>query len=202
MTLSAERSFFGRLAVGLGTATVRTGLRPRSGLKEASVLAPLVWRDGEPWVILTQRPLTLRQHAGQISFPGGGREPEDLTPLHTALRESFEELGIEEEQVETLGLLSSIATVTSFWVTPFVGVVPSTIVLRPSADEIAEILYAPLLRLRPETMHIYGAARKALVWDHSEKVVWGATFQMLDELQRIAKQSAMAGPKVKSEPLL
>jgi 8-oxo-dGTP pyrophosphatase MutT (NUDIX family) len=146
------------------------------------VLAPLVWRSGEPWVVLTKRPETMRAHPGQISFPGGAREPADLTPLHTALRESHEELGIPPEAVDVLGMLGATPTITAFWVTPFVGVIPEDLVLHPSPREIDELVVAPLWRLRHEKRVIYQASRDVLVWDDARHVIWGVTRRMVVQL--------------------
>jgi 8-oxo-dGTP pyrophosphatase MutT (NUDIX family) len=132
-------------------------------LREAAVLAPLFWRDGEPWAYLTKRPMSLRKHPGQISFPGGGRESGDLTALHTALRETHEELGIRPEQVRVLGMLGAMPTITSFWVTPFVGVVPTDVALTPNATEIEEVLRAPLFRLRREKRRLYEVDRDVFI---------------------------------------
>ena len=151
-------------------------------LREAAVLAPLFWRGGEPWAYLTMRPMTLRKHPGQISFPGGSRDPGDLTPLHTALRETQEELGIVPEQVEVLGLLGAMPTVTSFWVTPFVGVVADSLALTPNPLEIEAVLEAPLFRLRREKRVIFEAPRDVFVWGDGAHVVWGATGRMMDQL--------------------
>lgn len=151
-------------------------------LKQAAVLAPLFWRGDEPWAYLTMRPKTLRKHPGQISFPGGGREAGDLTPLHTALRETKEELGIAPDSVRVLGLLGAMPTITSYWVTPFVGVIPEDTVLTPNPHEIEEVLAAPLWRLRRETRELMHAARDVYVWDDARHVVWGATWRMLQQL--------------------
>lgn len=174
--------FFARLKDSLHRTPSKTFEAPGLVLKEAAVLAPLFWRGGEPWAYLTRRPLTLRKHPGQISFPGGGREPADLTPLHTALRETKEELGIDPEKVEVLGLLGSMPTVTSFWVTPFVGVIPEDVPLTPNPEEIDEVIAAPLWRLRREKRHLYQADRDVFVWDDARHVVWGATWRMLGQL--------------------
>jgi 8-oxo-dGTP pyrophosphatase MutT (NUDIX family) len=176
------RAFFERLRVRLRTVPSRTLEAPGLRLRRAAVLAPLFWRSGEPWTWLTQRPLTLRTHPGQISFPGGGRDPEDLTPLHTALREAEEELGIPPSQVDVLGMLGSMPTITSYWVTPFVGVVPAETPLVPSSEEVHRVLEAPLWRLRREKRTIYQAERDVLVWDDASEVVWGATHRMLNQL--------------------
>ena len=159
-------------------------------LQEASVLAPLFWRGGEPWVFATMRPESLRKHPGQISFPGGGREPRDVTPLHTALRETEEELGLPRRHVTVLGQLSPLPTVTSYFVQPFVGVVPDGLVLKPSAGEIAEVLEVPLLRLRAEKREFFHAERDAWVWDEGRHAIWGATWRMLSELLEHVRRAA------------
>lgn len=176
------RAFFERLRLNLHRSPSRSIEAPGLELKEAAVLAPLFWRGGEPWAWLTRRPMTLRKHPGQISFPGGGREAGDLTPLHTALRETREELGIAPEEVEVLGLLGAMPTITSYWVTPFVGVVRPDVPLVPHPGEIAEVLEAPLWRLRREKRHLYQADRDVFVWDDARHVVWGATWRMLGQL--------------------
>lgn len=175
-------AFFERLKTRLHTVPSKVMEAPGMRLKEAAVLAPCFWRGGEPWVYLTMRPMTLRKHPGQISFPGGARDPGDLTPLHTALRETKEELGLEPDAVEVLGLLGAMPTITSYWVTPFVGVVPADAPLTPHAGEIAEVLEAPLWRLRREKRFIYEVDRDVFVWGAGRDVVWGATFRMLDQL--------------------
>jgi 8-oxo-dGTP pyrophosphatase MutT (NUDIX family) len=180
--LSEGGEFFARLKAQLRKAPPKSMDAGGMVLKEAAVLAPLFWRSGEPWVYLTMRPLTMRQHAGQISFPGGARDSSDLTPLHTALRETEEELGIPSESVEVLGMLGGLPTITSYYVTPFVGVVPPTLVLKPNPHEIAEVIEAPLLRLRAEKRVLYQAPRDVFVWDDAKHVVWGATWRMVREL--------------------
>jgi len=179
--MSDGRAFFERLRRRLRTVPSPTEAPPSHGLKDASVLAPLFWRGEEPWALLTMRPLTLRTHPGQISFPGGGRDLGDVTPLHTALRETHEELGIAPDDVDVLGVLGSMPTITAYYVTPFVGVVPSGVPLTPNA-EVAEVLEAPLWRLRREKRVFYHAERDVFVWDDARHAVWGATWRMLDQL--------------------
>jgi 8-oxo-dGTP pyrophosphatase MutT (NUDIX family) len=151
-------------------------------LKNASVLAPLFWRGDEAWALATMRPKTLRKHPGQISFPGGGSEPQDKTPLHTALRETQEELGIVPEHVEVLGMLGAMPTPTGFYVQPFVGVVPEGEALSPNATEIEQVLEVPLFRLREEKREFFHAPRDSYVWDAGEHAIWGATHRMLMQL--------------------
>jgi 8-oxo-dGTP pyrophosphatase MutT (NUDIX family) len=179
--MSDGRAFFERLRTRLRTVPSATEEPPGHALKDASVLAPLFWRGEEPWALLTMRPLTLRTHPGQISFPGGGRDLGDVTPLHTALRETHEELGIAPDDVDVLGMLGSMPTITAYYVTPFVGVVPSGVALTPNA-EVAEVLEAPLWRLRREKRVFFHAERDVFVWDDARHAVWGATWRMLDQL--------------------
>jgi 8-oxo-dGTP pyrophosphatase MutT (NUDIX family) len=159
-------------------------------LKEAAVLAPLFLRGGEPFALLTMRPETLRKHPGQVAFPGGARDPEDVTPLHTALRETHEELGISPDAVEVLGMLGQMPTITSYFVTPFVGVIRDGLALSPSAVEIQEVLEVPLLRMRVEKRHAYNADRDAYVWEGSKRFIWGATFRMVQQLMEHVRRAA------------
>jgi 8-oxo-dGTP pyrophosphatase MutT (NUDIX family) len=180
--MTSGAAYFERLRAHLHEQPSLSLEAPGLVLKEAAVLAPLLWREGEPWALLTRRPLTMRQHPGQISFPGGARDAHDQTPLHTALRETEEELGIPAQLVDVLGTLGAMPTITSFWVTPFVGVVPADLTLTPNAHEIDEVLTAPLWRLRRERRELVGAPRDVFVWDDGRHVVWGATWRMLDQL--------------------
>jgi len=134
--------------------------------------------------MLTARPLTMRQHPGQLSFPGGGKEVADLTPLHTALRETEEELGIDPAAVDVLGMLGAMPTITSFWVTPFVGAVDPNVTLNVNMHEIDELVRAPLWRLRSEKRVFYGAPRDALVWEGARHAVWGVTHRLMIDLLR------------------
>lgn len=180
--MTTGAAYFARLKAHLHEFPSKGLEAPGLQLREAAVLALLAWREEEPWALLTRRPLTMRKHPGQIAFPGGARDERDKTPLHTALRETQEELGIDPDQVEVLGMLGQMPTITSFWVTPFVGVVASSVALTPNAHEIAEVLWAPVFRLRREQRVIYEAPRDVFVWDDARHVVWGATWRMLDQL--------------------
>jgi 8-oxo-dGTP pyrophosphatase MutT (NUDIX family) len=175
-------AYFERLQQHLRDNPPTTWETPGLQLREAAVLAPLFWRGEEPWALLTARPEHLRKHPGQVSFPGGARDAADVTPLHTALREAQEELGIPADSVEVLGMLGGLPTVTGFQVTPFVGVVPQGLRLVPSAAEVAEVLEVPLWRVRQEKRQAYQAERDAYVWEGSSRFIWGATWRMVREL--------------------
>lgn len=161
---------------------------PGLQLRESAVLVPLFVRAELPHALFTRRPSTLRTHAGQISFPGGSRDPEDATPLHTALRETEEELGIARAQVEILGMLDEIPTITEFRIAPFVGVIPGDGAYRPNPDEIAEVLEVPLPHLlheatvRVEQYEVRGKMRDVYFYEWQGHTIWGATARILRDL--------------------
>ena len=95
----------------------------RETLREAAVLIPVVDRGDEAGLILTRRTQSMRQHSGQVAFPGGAVDAEDASPEAAALREAFEEIGLEADFVETLGRLPAYLTTTGFRITPVIGLV-------------------------------------------------------------------------------
>jgi 8-oxo-dGTP pyrophosphatase MutT (NUDIX family) len=154
--------------------------------RRAGVLVPLFVREGKLWVVLTRRTETVEHHRGQISFPGGGEEPEDESLLDTALRETEEEIGVAAEDVRYLGRLSPIVTVTDFYVEPYVGAIPQPYAFRPQAAEIAELIEAPVAALLDprilERRPFPGRPEPVLFYHHGEHVIWGATARILKEL--------------------
>ncbi|PWG61343.1 CoA pyrophosphatase [Sediminicurvatus halobius] len=160
------------------------------GLCPAAVLVPLVERSRGLHLILTRRSEHLREHAGQISFPGGRIEPHDRDPVAAALREAEEEIGLGPESVELLGRLPTYCTGTGFVVEPVVGLVDPTAPLRPEPGEVAEIFEVPLdfvLDTRNHRRHVvHRRGRKYRLWamPYGEYFIWGATAGMLLELGR------------------
>lgn len=156
----------------------------------AAVLVPIIARPSGLTVLLTRRTEHLRDHAGQVSFPGGRCEAEDASPIITALRESSEEVGIEPEQVEVLGTLPDYFTSTGFCVTPVVGVVAPPLNLRLDDFEVAETFEAPLPFLldaanyRQEEVDYAGSKRTYWAVPWREYFIWGATAGMLVSLRR------------------
>lgn len=161
---------------------------PEAGaeLRRAGVLVPLFVRDAGLWVLFTRRTESVEHHRGQISFPGGGEEPEDESLYGTALRETEEELAIASADVVPLGSLSPIVTVTNFYVEPYVAAVPQPYVWRPAEAEIAEVIEAPLAVLMDpsimETREIPGREGPILFYHYGKHVIWGATAGILSEL--------------------
>jgi 8-oxo-dGTP pyrophosphatase MutT (NUDIX family) len=169
---------------------LEAGADPGGSLTPAAVLVPIVNRQTGLTVLLTQRTVHLRDHAGQVSFPGGRCEPEDAGPLATALREAEEEVGLLPAQVEVLGLLPEYRTSTGFAVTPVIGLVEPPLNLRLDDFEVAEVFEPPLAFLldpanhQRQRVHWQGAWREYWAMPWEGYYIWGATAGMLVSLQR------------------
>ena len=172
----------------------------------AAVLVPLVVREGGLTVLLTQRADHLNDHAGQVSFPGGREEPHDTDATATALREAYEEVGLDPARVEILGTLPDYMTGTGFRVTPVVGLVHPPFTVEADTLEVAEIFEVPLAFLMNPAHHEervfryeggqrrffampYPRAESAEAADREGQVgghyfIWGATAAMLRNFYR------------------
>jgi len=164
----------------------------------AAVLVPLVQRAAGLNVLLTRRTEHLRDHAGQVSFPGGRAEPEDNGPADTALREATEEVGLPRERVTVVGTMPTYTTVTNFVVTPVVALVQPPFDLVIDAFEVAEAFEVPLAYLMDPAHHrrhvfsYEGGQRQfiSMAWQvdtaggTQEYFIWGATAAMLRNLYR------------------
>jgi len=124
----------------------------RDGQRQASVLMPLIKRE-EWMVLLTQRPMTMPRHPGQISFPGGRREPFE-TAMEAALRETQEEVGIAPRDIHMLGRLPSFNAVSEYRVTPYVGVVEASAKVIPCEREVEEAFEVPFSFVMNASNHI------------------------------------------------
>ncbi len=157
----------------------------------AAVLVPVIERDGEFSLLLTQRASTLRDHAGQIAFPGGRIEPQDRDPWTAALREAHEEIGLEASRVEFAGYLPDHVIVTGFRVTPAVGFVTPDYRLRVAADEVDEAFEVPLAflfdaaNLRERERAIGDASFAVYDITYGARRIWGATAGMVMTLRRM-----------------
>lgn len=173
---------------------------------KAAVLVPIVLRGpaaSTPTVLLTRRSVHMKTHSGQIAFPGGKVDPQDLSMQATALREAHEEVGLEAKHVQVIGELPTYITGTSYWVTPVIGLVSPDFELRPNADEVDDVFEVPLSFLMNPANH----RRHALDWEGAqrhwfsmpyqenratangdiasvERFIWGATAGMLRNFYR------------------
>jgi 8-oxo-dGTP pyrophosphatase MutT (NUDIX family) len=156
-------------------------------LPRAAVLLPLYDTGGEPHILFTVRSELVEHHKGQISFPGGAHDPGDRDLAHTAVRETFEEIGVAMDHVELLGQLDEMITVSNFLVRPFVGRItqPGPYPFAHSEVEVAEILEVPLAHLRDdanvesEEREYRGREFTAYSYRFGRHVIWGATARIL-----------------------
>lgn len=159
-------------------------------LKPASVLFPIVLRPEQASVLLTQRTDHLKNHPGQISFPGGHVEPQDRTPADTALREAAEEIGLAPQHVDILGYLPEYRTATGFRVTPVVALLTPPFDLCPDPNEVAEVFEVPFSFLmdsanhRQHAMHYRGHLRHYFAMPYGDYFIWGATAGIIVTLSR------------------
>lgn len=162
---------------------------PADSLIAASVLVPIVLRQPNLTVLLTQRTAHLRDHAGQVSFPGGRQEASDSSPVMTALREAREEVGLEPGQIEVLGSLAEFRTSTGFVVTPVVGLVSPPLNLKLDDFEVEDVFEPPLeflldaANFSRQRLEYKGTWREYWAVPWQERYIWGATAGMLVKLR-------------------
>lgn len=166
----------------------------------AAVLVPLVEHDTGMTVLLTQRAITLKDHAGQISFPGGRIEPQDSDAWHAALREAYEEIGLRSELVEFAGYMPDHTVISGFRVTPAVGFVNPQYQLKIAAAEVHDVFEVPLDYILDAANH---KSRQRKIGEltidihdipYGERNIWGATAGMLMTLRRRLLQAHSAPP--------
>ncbi len=171
--------------------------RPAGTPREAAVLVPIVAHSAGMTVLLTERSAHLRGHAGQVAFPGGGRDPGDASAAETALRETQEEVGLARDRIEVIGELPQYLTGSGYQVTPVVGIVEPGFHLRLDSFEVAEAFEVPLEFLMDPRHHerrriVHGVIDRsfyAMPWRDDrqgrEHFIWGATAAMLRNLYRL-----------------
>jgi 8-oxo-dGTP pyrophosphatase MutT (NUDIX family) len=162
----------------------------------AAVLMPIILRDPSPTVLFTQRASALKNHAGQISFPGGRLETSDSSPIAAALREAQEEVGLDPAFVTVIGFLPDHIIGTGFRVTPVVAFVRPGFSLHPDAREVEDIFEVPLdflfdpANFRPRLRQYVPDLPPVQLNDIpvGERNIWGATAGMLLSLYRLCKE--------------
>lgn len=177
-------------ASGWNRAEIADLLLPSGSLMEAAVLVGLVPRGDGTHVLLTRRTAGMRQHGGQVSFPGGRVEAADHDVVATAVRETGEEVGLAPRQITPLGLLDPLLTVTGFRIVPVVALVDPGYVARPDPDEVAEVFEVPLsflldpVNLSSQRLDYRGLPREVLEFRYPAQRIWGATASILLNLRQ------------------
>jgi 8-oxo-dGTP pyrophosphatase MutT (NUDIX family) len=158
-------------------------------LARAAVLLPLYGSGDDTLVLFTRRSEMVEHHKGQISFPGGAYDASDPDLRFTAVRETWEEIGVAMDHVEVLGQLDEMITISNFLVRPFVGRItePGPYPFAHSEIEVAEILEVPLAHLRDdanvetELRNYQGREVMAYSYRWNEHIIWGATARILTQ---------------------
>jgi 8-oxo-dGTP pyrophosphatase MutT (NUDIX family) len=159
-------------------------------LKCAAVLVPLVWEAEEWHLLFTRRTERVESHKGQVSFPGGGCDEGETTPEETALREAEEELGIDQKQIQILGRLTNMITISSFRVTPVVGILKWPTVFRIGQDEVDRVFTIPLKWLANSNNRweftMPGRKRFLIAYHpYDGELLWGATARMTVDFLKV-----------------
>jgi 8-oxo-dGTP pyrophosphatase MutT (NUDIX family) len=174
----------------LGSDFSLNGVIPApTSFRPAAVLVPLVHRELGITVLLTQRTEDMPSHAGQIAFPGGRQQKEDIDAAATALRETEEEVGLSRSFVKVVGQVDHYVTGTGYEITPVVGIVTPGFTIHADPREVADVFEVPLAHFLDEKNHRIdsrvwqGRERRYYAMPYGERYIWGATAGMLKNLQ-------------------
>ena len=166
-----------------------------AGLAPSAVLVPIYYKQGEYHILFTKRTQMVKEHKGQISFPGGAYQEGDKMLVNTALRECAEEIGLIAHQVEVLGELDDAVTETSgYIISPFVALIPWPYQFKVNEEEAEEIIEVPISALldkgclRQESKIIDGQTVSSYFYHYQQRVIWGATAKILKQFLDIIAQ--------------
>ncbi len=159
---------------------------PLEDHRKAAVLLPLLWDRGEWHLLFIRRSVNVQDHKGQVAFPGGSIEPEDENATAAALRETWEEIGLSPESIQILGQMSGRNTITRFFITPIVGVIPWPFPIRMQTSEVSRVFTIPLNWLAKPENHTLkevirpnGAREPVYYFDEYDgELLWGITAAM------------------------
>jgi 8-oxo-dGTP pyrophosphatase MutT (NUDIX family) len=165
-------------------------IHPDVHLKCAAVLVPLVHFQDEWHILYTRRTDRVESHKGQVSFPGGACDEGETTPEQTALREADEEIGIRPEDVNVIGRLSRMVTISKFRVSPVVGIIQFPYAFKTAGIEVARVFTIPLLWLADRNNYwefsLPGSERTVIAYHpYDGELLWGATARMTVNFMKI-----------------
>lgn len=168
-------------------------------LTPASVLVPIIDDAHGLQMLFTKRTSHLKNHAGQISFPGGKKEPQDLTLQDTAIRETIEEIGLKQQQINILGHLSPLSSSTGFFVTPYISLITPPLELTLGVMEVAAVITIPLDYLlnahnhQQQNILINNQQHTVYVIEYEKQQVWGLTAKVIVNLaQELTRKSPLS----------
>lgn len=175
---------------------INVGIGP---YRYASVLIPLLDEGGYCKILFTKRTQMVEHHKGQISFPGGAVEPEDSSNLETALRETYEEIGVLKKDVEVLGRIDDTVTMASnFIIQPFVGLIPYPYEFVLNPGEVERLLSVPLeyfsssgSKPKEKLVEFEGEAHWTLAYEYDGEVIWGATARVVENFMEVAGNKSL-----------
>lgn len=174
-------------------AAVRLSPRPERYRDQADAAVMVLIRLGlTPTVVLTVRASALSSHAGEVALPGGKRDLVDADLAATARRETVEELGVGVDQIELLGELPGLISKHGLWVTPFVAMMPESVVLKPNPEEVSDVFEVPLswlekdTRVATERLARQGAIQMAPIYEFDGYRIWGLTALILLDFLTLA----------------
>ena len=152
----------------------------------SAILMPIYEKEGELYILFTKRSNKLKEHKGQISFPGGKYDGRDLNLLSTALREFEEEMGVSRKRISILGELDNVLTVTGYVISPYVASIPYPIKFKVSENEVESIFSVPISfflekndNYKQKVVTVNGKKFVIPYYLYHEHLIWGATARIL-----------------------
>lgn len=161
---------------------------PPSSLKKSAVCILIAGEEATPSLLLTLRSRALQHHQGEVSFPGGLQEANDLNSIETALRETEEEIGLSRSQIEVVNTLPPLVTMSGYHITPIIGFTSITQPLSANQQEVEEVFYVPLdFLLNPDhvqlhQVHYQNTTRSFYSFEFEQKRIWGITAAIVQGL--------------------
>jgi 8-oxo-dGTP pyrophosphatase MutT (NUDIX family) len=189
--LSNPQKLYSIIRENIENREIKTYQYANVSFRKAAVIIPIFFKNREAHLLFTKRTDKVEHHKGQISFPGGMQESVDNDLRDTAIRETWEEMGIKEQDITILGRTDNFLTNTNFMVTPFVAHFPYPYPFVINKEEIASVLEVPLIDLiNPDLFSIEKWKKNGVLWDvhfyrYNGENIWGVTGFLLSNFLSI-----------------